>query len=798
MQSEQSSSAKPTSDSKHPAAKKNTSSSIDVTHKISLDTLVPPSHNCTASKAEQRNYSLRSHTSSTTKSTSFFTQPFFESRSDIAEILAEQTRVLSQLYIESINISKSDDISLNELHSLYEVGDAIAEGGQGILTCSRDKSLKRLVALKSLRQELRNNPQARECFLAEAQVTAQLDHPTIVPIYSLNRDNEDGLHLAMKLVKGQTLHEYLDKVIQHYQNDGILHYDFKRSLRTHLEILLQVCDAISYAHSRNVMHCDLKPDNIMLGEYHETYIMDWGIAKLIYQKDGQTLTSESASIMNGTPRFMPPEAFNRQGRDKRSDIFALGAILFEIVTLQKAFDGKTTEEVIDKIRKHSRAPLRHRFKIKIDKDLRAIIDKAMSPRPAERYQLAEDLSEDIRRYLRNEEVSANPDNFLGRINRWSMHHRRFCITAVAVVILFLVFLHGATAYLQMRETVRLQGQERIVNLAYNNVAAAANVLDRHIAYFERTLTQISDNATFFLENGNAHLPAGTEAHMHRYQEYNSPQTLPASAVFSPAYNLTIDPDNISYLVPSTQQYTQIEKDLQRLLPMQKIMQKCLFESQRQLPYNNENVPVLLDEMLNNGLPILWLYFTLNNGLHISYPGNGSYNEHYDPRQRGWYQAGQKAQGKPTWNMPYQDECSLKTIVLTCSKAMISPQGLPLGVAALDMPVESIRDTMRQSGTQSYAVAGKFLVDKSGRILVHTGNYDIDASTPDLKGNSTLETIPRHLYLDMRWKKYGSKIWQSGDIEVLYVYAYLPSINCTYLEKIWMLPWWESNLRLTDR
>ncbi len=796
MQAEQSPLSKTPFNSKHPAELQNTSDSIDVTHKISLDTLALPGLGVTASRTEQRNSSLRSHTSPAAKSTSIFMHPLFEKRNDLDEILSEQTRVRNQLYLESIDISNPEDVSLNDLHSLYEVGDAIAEGGQGILTCSRDKSLKRLVALKSLRQELRNDSQSRECFLAEAQVTAQLDHPTIVPIYSLNRDDENGIHLAMKLVKGQTLNEYLNKVIQHYQNDGILHYDLKRSLRTQLEILLQVCDAISYAHSRNVMHCDLKPDNIMLGEYHETYIMDWGIAKLIYQEDGQTLSSESASIMNGTPRFMPPEAFKGQGRDERSDIFALGAILFEIVTLNKAFHGETTAEVIDKICRHDRAPIRHRFKIKIDKDLRAIIDKAMSPLPAERYQQVEALSEDIRRYLRNDEVSANPDNILGRINRWSMHHRRFCSAAVAVLILSLVFLHGVTAYRQMQETVRLQEQDRIVSLAYNNVAAAANILDRHIAYFERSLAQISDNAAFFLENGTAHLPAGVR--LHPYQEYNSPQSLPASAVFSPAYNLIIDPENISYLVPPTQQYAQVEKDLRRLLPLQKIMQKCLFESQRHLPYNHENLPVLLEEMLNNGLPILWLHFALNNGLHISYPGNGSYNEHYDPRQRSWYQAGQKAQGKPTWGEPYQDECDRKKMVLTCSKAIISGQGLSLGVAGLDMPIESIKDTMRQSGNQSHCVAEKCLVDGLGGILVRTGCDNSDISPPDLPDNGALETIPRHLYQDMRWKKYGSKICQDGEVEILYVYAYLTSINCTYLEKIWLLPWRESNMRSADR
>ena len=112
---------------------------------------------------------------------------------------------------------------------------------------------------------------ARDCFLTEAQVTAQLDHPTIVPVYSLNKDQQNGIHLAMKLVKGQTLKEYLDKIILHYEMDGVRKFDLKKGLHHRLDIFLRICDAISYAHSRNIMHCDLKPANIMIREYNETY-----------------------------------------------------------------------------------------------------------------------------------------------------------------------------------------------------------------------------------------------------------------------------------------------------------------------------------------------------------------------------------------------------------------------------------------------------------------------------------------------------------------------------------------------
>jgi len=100
-----------------------------------------------------------------------------------------------------------------------------------------------------------------------------------VPIYSLHTDKDNGLHLAMKLISGQDFKTYLLRIVNHYERDGIRHYNEGKSLKNRLDIFLKVCDALEYAHSRNIMHCDLKPENVMIGEYHDAYLMDWGIAR---------------------------------------------------------------------------------------------------------------------------------------------------------------------------------------------------------------------------------------------------------------------------------------------------------------------------------------------------------------------------------------------------------------------------------------------------------------------------------------------------------------------------------------
>ena len=145
-----------------------------------------------------------------------------------------------------------DEESLELLEESYDVGKKFAEGGQGELFHGFDRRLNRLVALKSLRGELSGNQRLRRFFLSEARVTAQLDHPAIVPIYTLNSDRKAGLHLAMKLVKGQTFKAYLEQICTHYRLDGVNSFDEKKALRTRLDILLKVCDALEYAHSRNV------------------------------------------------------------------------------------------------------------------------------------------------------------------------------------------------------------------------------------------------------------------------------------------------------------------------------------------------------------------------------------------------------------------------------------------------------------------------------------------------------------------------------------------------------------------
>ncbi|MBP5230373.1 MAG: serine/threonine protein kinase, partial [Clostridia bacterium] len=195
----------------------------------------------------------------------------------------EQDSTVTFTHVDHSSVRFDDrlDVKLENIDEEYRRGKVFAEGGQGIIREGIDLNLHRLVAIKTLKTQPEDQF-TRGQFIQEARVTAQLSHPAIIPIYSLNTDDEDGLHLVMKLVDGKTLKNYLDQLDHEYRTSGIGQFDERKSLMYRLEIILRVCDALDYAHSRNIMHCDLKPENIMLGEYREVYVMDWGLARPIH------------------------------------------------------------------------------------------------------------------------------------------------------------------------------------------------------------------------------------------------------------------------------------------------------------------------------------------------------------------------------------------------------------------------------------------------------------------------------------------------------------------------------------
>lgn len=362
--------------------------------------------------------------------------------------------------IETVDLAADSSVEfrrmLEKSGSRYKILKLIAEGGFGRIFLAQDLILGRKVVIKSLKEKHLARPESVRKFIAEAKLNAQLDHPAIVPLYSLDTDSADGLHLAMQLVNGITLKEYLKRCRERQREEPPRNRRYERSLQVRLESFLRVCDAIEYCHSRGIIHCDLKPENIMLGRHGEVYVMDWGIAC----PEG----TDRKGHLDGTPSYIAPETFRDGAATQQTDVFALGMILNEIVTLRDPVTGADFKEVITRVcagEFEPSTPLNPR--IRISKALRAVIEKARAVDPADRYRNVKLLAADVRHYLFNEEVAARPDSPLQKLMRFMYRHRYATLLTMAAIfcISAAMAIYGVRREQCVAEQVNLEMMRRL-------------------------------------------------------------------------------------------------------------------------------------------------------------------------------------------------------------------------------------------------------------------------------------------------------------------------------------------------
>jgi len=285
---------------------------------------------------------------------------------------------------------------------------ALGDGGMGRVYEAHDPELSRDVAVKVMHDSIVGDPLMRERFLSEAQITAQLEHPSIVPVYDMGKTPDGAVFLVMKRVRGRSLRDVLDALATG-EPEAVVHWTRHRLLTS----FLKVCQAVAYAHAQGVLHRDLKPANIMLGEFGEVQVLDWGVARRMPSRPAPEDAPESTEgTIVGTPGYISPEQV--MGRvtqqDARSDVWSLGAILYEILTTEPAFHGEGAMEVLLKTvkRRPTPPPLRAPH-ANVPKELTDICSLALEPKPDARFQSAADLANAIERFLegsrRREEAS---------------------------------------------------------------------------------------------------------------------------------------------------------------------------------------------------------------------------------------------------------------------------------------------------------------------------------------------------------------------------------------------------------
>ena len=288
-----------------------------------------------------------------------------------------------RVLIRRCTIAGTDDGSSNGLE--YRLKDKIGQGACGLVYAADQNTIDREVAIKVIRPEMANDAGIKSLFLSEAVVTGDLDHPNIVPIYDLGIDQEHRLFYTMKKIKGIAWNQVIAQ----------------KSEKENVDILLRVCDAVAFSHAKGVIHRDLKPQNIMLGDYGEVFVMDWGIAVSI-ASHGKAERLTPLSSQAGTPLYMAPEMVdaNASRVNHLSDIYLLGGILYEIETGLTPHRARSLGGCLRKVAANVIQPTQKKSEL-ID-----IALKAMATDPSERYQSVAEFSQAIRDYQSHAESIA--------------------------------------------------------------------------------------------------------------------------------------------------------------------------------------------------------------------------------------------------------------------------------------------------------------------------------------------------------------------------------------------------------
>jgi serine/threonine protein kinase/WD40 repeat protein len=342
----------------------------------------------------------------------------------------------------------------------YQILNEHGRGGLGLVSRAHDRELGRDVAIKEL---ISRTTVSEARFLREAMITARLEHPGIVPMYEAGRWPDGTPYYAMKLVSGRPLRDLIAERTTVDQRIGLLHH------------VIAVADAIAYAHGRNIIHRDLKPANVIVGDFGETIVIDWGLAKDLSSSgdepaaagipagppnDGD-LTATGAVV--GTPTYMAPEQERGEQVDQRADVFAIGAMLWELCSLQKVPPTNLRQ--------------RHRLlrRARIDQDLAVIIDKTLDPDPTQRYPDAAALAADLKAFKAGARIAARKYSTWARLAHWIRRNRTLSSSAGIAVVLALVgsvlYVHNIAA-----ERGRALNSEQAAERAQRSAEASLDAL----------------------------------------------------------------------------------------------------------------------------------------------------------------------------------------------------------------------------------------------------------------------------------------------------------------------------------
>ena len=425
----------------------------------------------------------------------FVRNPFDKTRSisreSVTNFLAQLTPPLpNDLYERILRLAELDGnmaaqrlVKVTELtpssDDPHNITRFLADGGIGRVWIADDEHLGREVVLKQLLPVSADNSETRARFVHEAQITGQLQHPNIVPVYSMDRDADNAPFYTMRYIRGDSFNNRIETLHVQYQGNV-------RSQEFHqlLEEFICICNAVSYAHSQGIAHCDLKPENIAVGQFGEITVLDWGLAHrfdLCKLKSG--LLEESIS---GTPNYLSPEQAQgvREGLTPATDIYSLGAILFEILfnrppraisdqplALQSLLNSVIRGDIPSAV---DIAPRNARL-------IASICDKCLATMPADRYSSVQHLIDDLYRWRDDERVLAAPNPISMQVARIVRRHRRTTAASIFLLIVATIatagFYTAVTASQNNLRLARVSERKQQTDIDQQQIALSSAIAD---------------------------------------------------------------------------------------------------------------------------------------------------------------------------------------------------------------------------------------------------------------------------------------------------------------------------------
>ncbi len=661
----------------------------------------------------------------------------------------------------------------------FKIIGELGEGGVGKVFLAKDMCLQRNVAIKVLKDKKKDS---RDLFMREAQITAQLDHPNIAPLYMVKTEggSDSDVSFVMKHIEGQTLTKLIKKAYTVYKKNPSAIIEKSLTLQSRLECFIKICEGVAYAHSKNVVHSDLKPSNIIIGDYGEVYIMDWGIAKLTNDDFGEELIdtnyqeSETPGEVSLTIKYASPEQINKKPVSISSDIFSLGIILYELVTLKPARNSS----IKDNIRAAQKGTINTIFHAvkgrKVSPELKAIIQKATEYYPQNRYQNVEDLVNDIRCFISNEEVSAQPYNMFKKAWHWMSKNKELAIISALSIILLLSMSTIWSVYNEKTAIKAAKIRESRLTQLQADASKQAYSMDSYFLYIEGLLKRLAAATEYLLNDA----PENNDKVFY-LDDFKNSETAPLDYKIAPLYNKYVSLDYpVAKLAPNVKK-EDVDPVMKKLAPLRHHYFRVMVESSKDALVMDKEEGI--DLLSNQGVPIRWVYLGTESGVMFAFPGKSTYKPEYDPRMRPWYALGAN-QMKVKWGNPYNDSQG-QGLCLPCAVSIFDNKGLLFGVMGMDITFNDIIRNYLTRTSELGKIEESYLLDERGQIVISSDNLTNDSLPVDEEGKLLLKKFPARAVVESVLKKESGLIELVKDHEKqLVVFYQLPSLQWYYVER----------------